>query len=573
MMKRLATLFISLPLLAANFGPREQAEPTVRIGLNQNATTVTIRSSQAFTVESNRTRSAKFTPIVSVDPAAKTVSKEDLQYRMLVELDGGKMLALPMSSKVRLEPAGAWMEFDNRSYRGILEVLGNARNTFTVVNELPMEEYLLGVVPNELGPTTFGQLEALKAQAVAARTYIVRNMGQYRRDGFDICNTDACQVYFGAATEHPLATQAVNETKGVIAAYNDAPIQAFYSSTCGGRTEDAENIFEEKLPYLKSVMCEYQHPEPKPFSTKTRIINWKDAVLEVAGVTNFTELRSFLGLTGSGEPTARLNNTELATWIRENFYRTVKPPSDVEFLTEQGILSPTQGMPRNEILYRLIDKKSAFEWQQGVLISWDGQKAVLQVNNVPLEFKINPVAPIYQRIGEERLPMTNGMWVGGELIDFRAVDGTIEMLVYRKNFVSPSADRFSRLAMWQVHKTKLELDAAFKSLSIGELKGLRVIDRGPSERPINTEVVGATGRARLRALRFRSLLGLRDSLVYFDEERNSRGDLIGMTFYGQGWGHGVGMCQVGAYGMALQGAKFDEILKKYYTGIELKKLF
>jgi stage II sporulation protein D len=102
---------------------------------------------------------------------------------------------------------------------------------------------------------------------------------------------------------------------------------------------------------------------------------------------------------------------------------------------------------------------------------------------------------------------------------------------------------------------------------------LHVIDRGPSERPINTEVIGASGRIRVRALRFRSLLGLRDSLVYFDEERNSRGDLIGMTFYGQGWGHGVGMCQVGAYGMALQGAKFDEILKKYYTGIELKKLF
>jgi len=573
MMKRLATLFISLPLLAASFGPREQAEPTVRIGLNQNAATVTIRSSQAFTVESNRTRMAKFTPIVSVDPAAKTVTKDDLQYRMLVELDGGKMLALPISSKVRLEPAGAWMDFDNRSYRGILEVFGNARNTFTVVNELPMEEYLLGVVPNELGPTTFGQLEALKAQAVAARTYIVRNMGQYRRDGFDICNTDACQVYFGAATEHPLATQAVNETRGVIAAYNDAPIQAFYSSTCGGRTEDSENIFDEKLPYLKSVMCEYQHPEPKPFSTTRQIASWKDAVLTVAGVTNFTDLRRFLGLTGSGEPPATNRDAELATWLRQNFYPTVKPPSDAEFLSEQGILSSSQSTAQNELLFRLIDKKSAFEWQQGILTAWDGQTVSLLVNNAPVQLKLKADAPIFQRIGDERLPMINGMWVGGELMDFRAVDGTIEMLVYRKNFVSPSADRFSRLAMWQVHKTKQELDAAFKTLNIGELKGLRVIDRGPSERPINTEVVGATGRARLRALRFRSLLALRDSLVYFDEERNSRGDLIGMTFYGQGWGHGVGMCQVGAYGMALQGAKFDEILKKYYTGIELKKLF
>jgi stage II sporulation protein D len=77
----------------------------------------------------------------------------------------------------------------------------------------------------------------------------------------------------------------------------------------------------------------------------------------------------------------------------------------------------------------------------------------------------------------------------------------------------------------------------------------------------------------VRALRLRTLLGLRDSMFYFDEERNSRGDLIGMTFYGTGWGHGVGMCQVGAFGMAMDGAKYDEILKAYYTGIDLRKTY
>jgi len=69
------------------------------------------------------------------------------------------------------------------------------------------------------------------------------------------------------------------------------------------------------------------------------------------------------------------------------------------------------------------------------------------------------------------------------------------------------------------------------------------------------------------------LLGLRDSLFYFDIERNSLSEIIGMTFYGRGWGHGVGMCQVGAYGMALAGATYEEILKKYYKGIALKKLY
>jgi stage II sporulation protein D len=86
-------------------------------------------------------------------------------------------------------------------------------------------------------------------------------------------------------------------------------------------------------------------------------------------------------------------------------------------------------------------------------------------------------------------------------------------------------------------------------------------------------VRGTAGKTSLRALRLRALLGLRDSLFYFDEERNARGDLLGMTFYGTGWGHGVGLCQVGSFGMAMDGALYDEILKTYYTGIDLKKMY
>ena len=211
--------------------------------------------------------------------------------------------------------------------------------------------------------------------------------------------------------------------------------------------------------------------------------------------------------------------------------------------------------------------------RQGVLISWDGQIMKLMINGQPREFKLSADAPIYQRVGEERLAMRQGAWIGGELMDFRATAGTIQMLVYRINFANPAADRYSRLALWQTHKTRQELDAAFKTLNIGEVQDFRVIERGPSDRPVNTEIIGSAGRRAVRALRLRTLLGLRDSLFSFDIERNSRGDVIGMMFYGRGWGHGVGMCQVGAYGMALDGAKYEEILKTYYTGIEIKKLY
>ena len=552
-----------------------QTAPTVRIGLTQNAPTVSIRSAQPFTVQQNQTRTAKFTMVVALDPAAanRVLTRADLQYRPIVEIDGGRIVVVPKNERVRIDLQGnAGIDVDNRTYRGSIEVFGNRRNTFTVVNELPLEDYLLGVVPNELSPTTFQELEALKAQAVAARTYVVRNMGQSKNEGYDICASDACQVYMGQGSEQPLSTQAVTETRGVIATYKDQPINALYSSTCGGRTEDAENIFDEKFPYLVSTICEYKHPVPLAFSTSRSFPDWKDAVLEVAGISNFSEAQHFMGLAVRGEP-ASSDLTTLASFIRQSFFPNVLTSSDVSFLTEQGILSPSGGIPLKEILFRLVDKKAAFEWQQGVLISWDGTTMRLLVEGQPKDFNLSPEAPIYQRVGDERLPMRQGSWIGGELMDFRAVGSTTQMLVYRINFANPAADRYSRLALWQVHKTRRELDAALKGLNIGAIRDMRVIDRGPSERPVMTEIIGTSGRRTVRALRLRTLLGLRDSQFSFDIERNAQGEVLGMMFYGRGWGHGVGMCQVGAYGMALEGATYEEILKKYYKGIELKKLY
>ena len=573
MPKRFVSAFLLLVGALYQSPVRSQTAPTVRIGLTQSAATVNLRSATPFTIQQTRTRTAKFTMVLSIDPAAAgAVTSANLQYRTLVEIDGGKLILVPKGMKTEIDAGSTPIEFETRTYRGKMEVSGNARNTFTVVNELPIEDYLLGVVPNELNPATFPEVEALKAQAVAARTYIMRNLGQYKREGYDICATDACQVYMGQGTEQALSTQAVTETRGMIATYADQPINAMYSSTCGGRTEDAENIFDQRFPYLVSTICEYKHPEPVPFTTSRYFPDWKDAMLTIAGVSNFTQARRFMGLPGQGEPQST-ETPSLAAFIRQSFYPTVLTSSDVSFVTEQGLLPPVGTIPVKEILFRLIDKKNAFEWQQGVLTSWDGKVMKLNMNGQPREFKLSPDAAIYQRVGEERLAMRQGAWIGGELMDFRAVGDTIQMVVYRINFANPAADRYSRLALWQVHKTRQELDVAFKPLNIGGVQNMRVIARGPSERPLNTELVGSNGRATVRALRLRTLLGLRDSLFSFDIERNAQGEVLGMSFYGRGWGHGVGMCQVGAYGMAMDGATYDQILKKYYKGIELKKAY
>jgi stage II sporulation protein D len=565
--------FLLAALLALAGAPQPASEPLVRIGLTQNAVSVTIRAASDFTVEQRTTRSATFASVLALDPsAAGAVKKAELQYRMTVEIDGGLVLVIPPGQRVRIEPPAAPLEIDARAYRGAMEVFANTRRTLTVVNELPMEEYLRGVVPNELNPVAFGQLEALKAQAVAARTYIQRNLGQYGKEGYDICATDTCQVYFGIRTEDALASQAVFDTRGVVATYEGKPINALYSSTCGGRTEDAEHIFNERVPYLVSTSCEYKHPKPQLFATSRAIPNWKDGVLAVAGVRTFADAARFTGVPERGEPPT-LEPAALAAFVRQTFYPTVLTASDLAFANEQGLVPAGTTLPVPELLFRLIDKKNAFEWQQGVLVSWDGKTMRLVVAGQPKEFTLKPDTLIYQRIGDERIALREGSWIGGELIDFRAVDTTIPMLIFRINFANPAADRFSRLALWQVRKTKAELDAAFRPLNIGEFTDMRVLERGASERPIETDVIGTTGRATVPALRLRTLLALRDSLMSYDIERNAAGSVVGATFFGRGWGHGVGMCQVGAYGMALEGASFEEILKKYYRGIELAKLY
>ncbi|MBP8846189.1 MAG: SpoIID/LytB domain-containing protein, partial [Thermoanaerobaculia bacterium] len=145
---------------------------------------------------------------------------------------------------------------EGRRYRGRIEIFLNERGLLNVINELPVEQYLRGVVPREMGPAVFDELEALKAQAVAARTYAVANLGEFRDEGYDICATPRCQVYGGVEDEHPLSDRAVAATAGEVALYEGRPIDALYSSTCGGHTENVEVVFPlKRAAYLRGVPC------------------------------------------------------------------------------------------------------------------------------------------------------------------------------------------------------------------------------------------------------------------------------------------------------------------------------
>ena len=144
-------------------------------------------------------------------------------------------------------------------YHGAFEINQKDNTGFYLVNLVELQEYLKGVVPNEM-PIRFG-LEALKAQAVAARNYVLTPRTQAYKE-FNVVDSVASQVYYGANTEEELATRAVMETDGIVALYNNELILALYSSTAGGYTESYSNAFSDpntrifpspSKPYLSAV--------------------------------------------------------------------------------------------------------------------------------------------------------------------------------------------------------------------------------------------------------------------------------------------------------------------------------
>jgi stage II sporulation protein D len=138
-------------------------------------------------------------------------------------------------------------------YRGIAEVMRNASGTLAGINDVPMEEYLYGVVPRELGPVQYPEAEAQKAQAIAARTYAHGNLGKHWNNGYDLLATVQDQVYGGSAAEHSISTAAVNATAGIVATYNGNLINALFYATSGGKTSNVEDVFTGTDAYMRSV--------------------------------------------------------------------------------------------------------------------------------------------------------------------------------------------------------------------------------------------------------------------------------------------------------------------------------
>lgn len=133
-------------------------------------------------------------------------------------------------------------------YRGII-MIQNKNGKLTVINNVPLEDYIKGVVPSEM-PSSWAT-EAHKAQAIAARSYALANLGKRAKYGYDLKDTPEDQAYGGASKETPDTNYAVDETKGIVLTYNMKIINAYYSASAGGQTN--VNSWGASLPYLRSV--------------------------------------------------------------------------------------------------------------------------------------------------------------------------------------------------------------------------------------------------------------------------------------------------------------------------------
>jgi stage II sporulation protein D len=260
--------------------PAMKEAPRLRVGLAVDAKTVTVTGTGIFqiTVKDSGRR-----PKVCAPGESWTfLSSRDMGDTLGVEVidpDGLSRGILNGTLLVTSGESGSWLVHGGKSYRGSMEIFVGKSGLLTLVNVVDVESYLRGVVPNEIGGLSPDILEAVKAQAVAARTYCFYFRGRYKDQGFDVLPTVQDQVYTGVNGERPMSDRAIAETYGVIAVHDGKPIRANYFSTCGGVTASIEEVWPyDPVPYLRSV--EDKRSFQQPYCSFSPTFRWTEVWTE-----------------------------------------------------------------------------------------------------------------------------------------------------------------------------------------------------------------------------------------------------------------------------------------------------
>ncbi|HSE18923.1 MAG TPA: SpoIID/LytB domain-containing protein [Pyrinomonadaceae bacterium] len=599
------------------------------------------------TVEGQQTVAQKQSPVANNNSPVRLTARPAMPSREVVaSSSAGKIFS--SSAPVAFatdDEKNAPVRYNDRPYRGRIEVFTNLRGNLTVVNELGLEDYVRGVVANELSPGGYPAIEALKAQAIAARTYALKNRGQYMAQGFDLLPTTRSQVYRGLTSENPLSTRAVDETRGMIATYQGEPINALYTSTCGGRTEDSEKIFNEAIPYLRAHECAGESFDrfvirtsrvPADLQDDSNVVLARDVSLLLtqnfgtlrervsdawlSADATVPEVRNWLANVArvarqvapvAGEDVNRppafatalalavFGESRAGTLLNDadaDYLLAVKDASevpaanraDLAMLLRDGHLTvypdatlrPRMPLSRARVLHaisRLLEARNLLQLQKAnARPASEGQLILRSGKGKDQPIRVNPDAFLFRYLGERPYAVSSVALVGGEPVTYHlAANGQIDFLEVRPAANGAAADRMSPFANWTKGLSVAQVQArlARAARGIGSIVDLRVASRGASHRVTDLEIVGTNGTAHVRGGRIRSALGLREQLFVIDREYDDDGSVSEFVFIGRGWGHGVGMCQVGAYGLAKQGFSAEQIIKTYYTGVELTRMY
>ncbi|MDH3892519.1 MAG: SpoIID/LytB domain-containing protein [candidate division Zixibacteria bacterium] len=238
----------TVPLLKDETPSSFMRIPFVRVLLDESQTQVTVGGDRQFAIEclkdgeqevyySNR-------PVTIIN-RGQFLAVENTQQAVITE-NIDEVNVIPRGATNRLQVGG-------KRYRGLMKLLPDGY-VVQLINVVYMEDYLRGVVPPEIGKRADSEIEAVKAQAVAARTYAMAHLQQYPSEQYDMKSSIMDQVYQGLSVENDLINRSIDGTAGQTITFDDKFINAYYHSTCGGMTDDIESVWDRKeTPYLKAV--------------------------------------------------------------------------------------------------------------------------------------------------------------------------------------------------------------------------------------------------------------------------------------------------------------------------------
>jgi len=382
---------------------------------------------------------------------------------------------------------------DKRHYRGDLQIQRN-EGSLDAINMVDLEEYLYSVVGSEMSPKW--PLEALKAQAVVARTYALEKKEENKTHSYDLLGSYADQAYDGTESETTATLEAVNQTQGEVLRYHGELITAYYHSDCGGKTEVGSNVFTGDLPYLQSVVCPYGNDSPYQHWEKTY---------------SLTELSDRLGKTI--ENISAQKNAETGR------------VASISLTTPSGTVTMS-GHDFRKLMGSRDLRSTAF-----ILAKHEKTIYVPQEKHLPPEMITRYIQKQIPKPTHESV--TENVSPGGKIYLIHRSGGLMEEGPTLENPLIVIAKGSFLFSVYQNLATqRVKITYVSMNIMVPE------VVEGPER--IKTVMVPMT---------------VPESI----------------TLTGKGWGHGVGLCQWGARGMALLGKHYTDILHYYYKEVELTK--